>query len=100
MGSKADVRGLTVSVEAALVALRNLRVADDMAGTERPMDEAARIAYGGAVRDQLREVFGVPVSAGLDRLIAEAAARALPPARCVAFIGEVFDLRPLPERRY
>ncbi len=99
MDSKAGVRGSPVSVEAALIALSNLEV-PDMPGTERPMDEAARAAYGGEVRHQLLEVFGVPAPAGLDRLIAEAAARALSPSRCVAFIGDVFDLRPLPERRY
>ena len=64
------------------------------------LDEAERAAYRSVVRTALMTTYGVPAPARLDRVIAEAALLRMPTERCVAFIGEAFDLHPLPERRY
>ena len=64
------------------------------------LDEVERAAYRSAVRTALMTTYGVPATARLDRVIAEAAVLRMPTERCVAFIGEAFDLQPLPERRY
>lgn len=64
------------------------------------LDELERAAYGSVVRTALMTIYGVPAPARLDRVIAEAAVVRMPADRCVAFIGEAFDLQPLPERRY
>ena len=64
------------------------------------LDEMERAAYGSVVRAALMTIYGVPAPARLDRVIAEAAVVRMPVERCVASIGEAFDLQPLPERRY
>jgi hypothetical protein len=85
-------------VEATLAAVR--REGTGRMSVDRiRLDETAQADYGGVVRAGLLAVYGVPVPARLDRVIAEAAVARVPAERCIEVIGEAFDLRRLPERR-
>lgn len=86
-------------VEATLAAVRR-EEADRMSVDRMRLDEAAQADYGCVVRARLLAIYGVPVPARLNRVIAEAAVARVPAERCVEVIGEAFDLRRLPERRY
>lgn len=83
----------------ALAAVRNW-TNDAVSPLNPVLDETSRAEYGFAVRARLLAVYGVPAPARLDRVIAEAAVIRMPAEQCVAFIGDAFNLSPLPERRY
>lgn len=63
-----------------------------------PMNEARQGGYLAEVRAGLLQTFGVPAPEGLDRLILAAGVCSLSPERCVAFLGDHFELEPLPPR--
>jgi hypothetical protein len=95
MDRKPAVRRSEAKIEAALAALRTMR--GDAVVSERRWTEAAQAAYAGEVQARMVELFGVKAPAWAERLIVQAGLQAFTSERCAAFIGEVFDLRPLPD---
>ena len=83
-------------ITAALAALREVSGMDTT--KVEPMNEARQGAYLAEVRAGLLQTFGVPAPDGLDRLILAAGVCALSPERCVAFLGDHFELEALPPR--
>jgi len=95
MEKKPAVRGSEPRIEAALAALRTM--GGDAVVSDRRWTEAAQAEYAGEVQARMVEVFGVRAPTWAERLIVQAGLQAFTAERCAAFIGEVFDLRPLPD---